>query len=81
MIPIVTEAMWKQARAGADPELARYVRWEYGASDPDFLLAETTSVPVERRAPSLRTRLRYWLNSFRGYAAFDLRETADRTHR
>lgn len=83
MIPIVMEATWKQASVNADSELARYARWEYGTSDAGFLLAAgatglaATSPRARKSGPSLRTRLRYWLNSFRGYAAFDVRGAPD----
>jgi len=56
-------------------ELRRYVRLEYREGEVGWLLA---AAAADR--PSLRRRLRYWINSFRGFAAFDIRgsENADR---
>ncbi len=56
-------------RLGLSPELAAYVRTE--------LHGDVSRVLAPRRRAvgrGLGTRLRYWLNSFRGYAVLDLRE-------
>jgi len=55
--------------------IREYGRLEYGSSDIGWLVSSrTTSRPVHRKGPkrSLGLRLRYFLNSFRGFAAFDL---------
>jgi len=62
---------------GTNADLHRYARWEYGTTDAGWILAGV------RRRPSRATRpwtlrLRYWLNSFRGFAAFDVRGNDER---
>jgi hypothetical protein len=55
--------------------LRQYGRMEYGSSEIGWLLA-SPKTPRARRARSTRPlglRLRYFLNSFRGFAAFDVR--------
>ena len=53
--------------------LREYGRLEYRSPDVEWLVA-STHTPRPRRRPkrSLGLRLRYFLNSFRGFAAFDL---------
>lgn len=51
---------------GLSPELAAYVRTELGG--------DISRIRVSRPPrPAVWTRLRYWLNSFRGFATFDVR--------
>ena len=55
--------------------LRQYGRLEYGSPDVRWLLIEAkASRPTPPKPPkrSLGTRLRYFLNSFRGFAAFDV---------
>ena len=65
---LATANDWEQ-RVVRDPELAAYVRTELGG---DF-----SRIAVPRARPAarqrLRTRLRYWLNGFRGFGVLDLR--------
>ncbi|MCI4347970.1 MAG: hypothetical protein L3J97_05060 [Thermoplasmata archaeon] len=55
--------------------LRQYGRLEYGSSDVEWLV---NAVKASRPAPPRRLkrpiglRLRYFLNSFRGFAAFDV---------
>lgn len=64
--------------------IRQYGRLEYGSED--FAGWIVASARAERaktklaRKRSLRTRLRYFLNSFRGFAAFDLRGPDDVRH-
>jgi len=54
--------------------LRQYGRMEYGSSEIGWLLA-SPKTPRARRARTTRPlglRLRYFLNSFRGFAAFDV---------
>jgi hypothetical protein len=53
--------------------LRQYGQLEYGTPDVAWLVASEQR-PRRRRKParSLSVRLRYFLNSFRGFAAFDL---------
>jgi len=56
--------------------LRQYGRLEYGSHEVGWLLTSLrTSRPTSRSPPkrSLKLRLRYFLNSFRGFAAFDVR--------
>jgi len=63
--------------SGANAELRRYARWEYGATDAGWLLSGAAR--AHRHATrSWALRLRYWLNSFRGFSAFDVRGTDGR---
>ncbi len=55
--------------------LRQYGRLEYGSPEVGWLLASakrTRQSSRTTRRPKLRVRLRYFLNSFRGFAAFDL---------
>lgn len=54
--------------------LRQYGRLEYGTPDVGWLLADIATRRPRPKRPgrSLRVRLRYFLNSFRGFAAFDL---------
>ncbi len=60
-------------------DLRRYARWEYGSADAVWTFVGIRR-PRRRVRPerNLARRLRYWLNSFRGFAAFDVRETDGR---
>ncbi|MGQ0798026.1 MAG: hypothetical protein ACT4OI_09245 [Methanobacteriota archaeon] len=86
MYPIVM-ATARNETDGANETLRRYARWEYGPGSADWLLAAARGLPVaagRRRPakdprPSLRTRFRYWINSFRGFAAIDVRGVDDPT--
>ena len=57
--------------------LRQYGRLEYGSPEVGWLVASVKrtrpSSRTPRRRPKLRVRLRYFLNSFRGFAAFDVR--------
>ncbi len=65
---------------GTNADLRWYARWEYGTSDAAWLIAG-----ARRRRPRVRPerqiarRLRYWLNSFLGFAVFDVRGTDGRS--
>ena len=55
--------------------LREYSRLEYGRSDIGWILASVKAsrpTPAKRPKRSLGLRLRYFLNSFRGFAAFDV---------
>ena len=55
--------------------LREYSRLEYGRSDIGWILASVKAsrpAPTKRPKRSLGLRLRYFLNSFRGFAAFDV---------
>lgn len=54
--------------------LREYGRLEYGSPDVAWLLSSvvTKRTRAKRARRPLRVRLRYFLNSFRGFAAFDL---------
>src|SRR5207245_2542672 len=55
--------------------LREYSRLEYGRSDIGWILASVKAsrpAPTKRPKGSLGLRLRYFLNSFRGFAAFDV---------
>ena len=54
--------------------LRQYGRLEYGTPEVGWLLtsAKTPRARRTRSTRSLRLRLRYFLNSFRGFAAFDI---------
>lgn len=54
--------------------LRQYGRTEYGTPDVSWILASAPSrrSPKPRRRPRLGVRLRYFLNSFRGFAALDV---------
>jgi hypothetical protein len=56
--------------------LRQYGRLEYGSPDVGWILASvmTSRRRVKRPGRSLRVRLRYFLNSFRGFAAFDFQD-------
>lgn len=54
---------------GLTPELSAYVRTEL-RGDASRIRAPRAPRPVGR---SVGTRLRYWLNSFRGFAVLDVR--------
>ncbi len=57
--------------------LRTYGRLEYGSPDVEWLMGSTRpsrpSAPRERAKGRLAQRMRYFLNSFRGFAAFDVR--------
>jgi hypothetical protein len=60
--------------------LRQYGRLEYGTPDVRWMLAGikgTKSAAPRRPTRRLRQRLRYFLNSFRGFAAFDLYRERD----
>jgi len=63
----------------ANPDLREYARWEYGQADAEWFLstARRTHANGGARRP-WALRVRYWLNSFRGFATFDLRGTDGR---
>ncbi|MGI0147936.1 MAG: hypothetical protein ACREDF_00180 [Thermoplasmata archaeon] len=54
--------------------LRQYGRLEYGSPEIGWLLASQKTRRAHRARPtrSLGLRLRYFLNSFRGFAAFDI---------
>ena len=56
--------------------LRQYGRLEYGTHEVESLLTSLRTSRPKPRSPSKRSlkfRLRYFLNSFRGFAAFDAR--------
>jgi hypothetical protein len=60
--------------------LRQYGRLEYGTPDIRWMLAGPEgrkSVAPRQPTRRLRQRLRYFLNSFRGFAAFDLYRERD----
>ena len=60
--------------------LRQYARMEYGTPEVSWLVAglrETKVLAPRRPRRRLRQRLRYFLNSFRGFAAFDLYREGD----
>jgi len=65
------------SRANAD--LRQYARWEYAPADAEWFLSTARRPHANggaRRPWGLRVR--YWLNSFRGFATFDVRGRDDR---
>ncbi len=55
--------------------LRQYGRMEYGSSEVGWIVSAALAPrPATKRRPrrSLGLRLRYFLNSFRGFAAFDV---------
>jgi hypothetical protein len=62
--------------------LRQYGRLEYGTPDVGWLLASVMTQRPRAKRPgrSLRVRLRYFLNSFRGFAAFDLQDRDPTRH-
>ena len=65
--------------SGLNADLRQYARWEYNRADADWILSTARRprvAPPSRRPWALRVR--YWLNSFRGFAAYDVRGTDGR---
>lgn len=61
--------------------LRQYGRLEYGTTDVGWIVASarhTRRRPRKKVTRPLSVRLRYFLNSFRGFAAFDL-QSRDQT--
>ncbi|HKZ23567.1 MAG TPA: hypothetical protein VJ224_04110 [Thermoplasmata archaeon] len=58
--------------------LREYSRWEYGTADTGWLLASARQSRGKAKRKGLARRLRYFVNSFRGFAAFDVRGSNDR---
>lgn len=58
--------------------LRQYARWEFGATDAAWLTSAATRDRRRAKKGGFRRRLRYFLNSFRGFAAFDVRGADDR---
>ena len=63
------------SRLNAD--LRQYMRWEYGTPDAGWIFG-TPRRDRSRTPRPWALRVRYWLNSFRGFAAFDVRGTDGR---
>ena len=63
--------------SGLNADLRQYMRWEYGTPDAGWILVPTPR-PRRRTRRPWALRVRYWLNSFRGFAAFDVRGTNGR---
>jgi len=63
--------------SGTNADLRRYARWEYGTSDARWFLASGRQA-LHRDHRPWGIRMRYWLNSFRGFATFDVRGTDGR---
>ena len=60
--------------SGLNADLSQYARWEYNRADADWILSTARRPRVAhaiRRPWALRVR--YWLNSFRGFATYDVR--------
>ncbi len=65
--------IWKDSNRNFT--LRQYGRLEYGSPDVRWIVAAAKAPrPTPKRRPkrSLAVRLRYFLNSFRGFAAFDV---------
>ena len=62
--------------SGRYADLRAYARWEHGTNEIGWLVASARRARREER-PWVR-RLRYWLNSLRGFAPFDTRNIDDR---
>lgn len=62
---------------GTNADLRNYMRWEYGTPDAGWILGGIRR-PSGRARRQWTVRVRYWLNSFRGFAAFDVRGTDGR---
>ena len=62
--------------SGTNADHRRYARWEYGAPDAGWIVAGIRN--PRRTARPWVLRLRYWLNSFRGFATYDVRGTDGR---
>jgi len=61
--------------------LREYGRLEYGTSEIGWLLASERPRRTPKKASRrLSVRLRYFLNSFRGFAAFDLMDRDQTGH-
>jgi len=58
--------------------LRDYARWEYGTTETGWLIASARARRRKVKRRGLARRLRYFLNSFRGFAAFDVRGSNDR---
>src|SRR6267378_4505981 len=65
--------------SGLNADLRTYARWEYNRADAEWILS-TARRPrnVVRPRRSWALRARYWLNSFRGFATYDVRGTDGR---
>ena len=63
--------------SGTNADLRRYARWEYGTSDARWFLASGRQA-LHRDHRPWGIRMRYWLNSFRGFATYDVRGTDGR---
>jgi len=55
-----------------------YARLEYGEPDATWLIVGARP-NGESLIQRMARRLRYWINSFRGFAIYDVREIDDRT--
>lgn len=77
-LPLAIVAATQVTAAARQSELRDYARWEYGTSDPTWLIVSARRTSPKKPHRSLRRRLRYWINSFRGFAAFDVRGVDDR---
>lgn len=60
--------------------LRQYSKWEYGTADTGWLLASArhTRGKAKPKGKGLARRFLYFVNSFRGFAAFDVRRSNDR---
>jgi len=72
----ITEAV---AGLERNVDLRHNTRYEHGTAETGWLAAIPRRGYREERGWA--RRVRYWLNSFRGFAAFDVRGTDDRTRR
>jgi len=61
-----------------DTALRTYARLEYGEPDATWLIVGARP-NGESLIQRMARRLRYWINSFRGFAIYDVREIDDRT--
>ena len=77
MYPILIGTTTLVSTTRPETPLETYARLEYGERDATWLtLAARPN--GESRTERLTRRPRYWLNTFRGFAIFDVREIDER---
>ena len=77
MYPILIGTTTLVSTTRPETPLETYARLEYGERDATWL-AVAARPNGESRTERLARRLRYWLNTFRGFAIFDVREIDER---
>lgn len=78
MYPIITGMTTLANETERDTGLRTYARLEFGEPHATWLTlgSRANGVSLSRR---MARRLRYWINSFRGFAIYDVRGIDDRT--